>query len=253
MNTQTSTANAVTITDGFDAHDPAASPIRGVDTRFKDGSYFNFTEKLNRQDRTFAVLDLVAGWQKLQKDCQPEYLMQGIGEPRPPQPHVEQKDWPLNLNGVPEHPWRWTRCLYLLDAATGEISTFSSSTVGGRVAIDELRDQISFMRRVRPDAMPVVSLQSKDMPTSFGSTKPRPHFKIKGWKTRGDVGPQGLLTGPQDAGPKFIEPTTAEILNDAIPDDWEPPGEPVQRIVDTSPQKDMARRTTTKRAVAKIR
>jgi hypothetical protein len=216
MSGQAQTQNAVTVADGFDAAelDRTESPIRGVDTRFKDGGYFNFADEIDTEGRGFAVFDLAAGWLKLEKGCSPEYLMHKAGEPKPAQPHVEKEDWPLNLNGQPEHPWRWTRYLYLLDTSTGEISTFSSSTVGGRIGIDELRDQISFMRKVRPDAIPIVSLQSKDMPTSFGGTKPRPYFKILGWKTRTDVAPQQQIAGPKET---FTEPTTEEILNDDLP------------------------------------
>jgi hypothetical protein len=216
MNTQIQ--NGV-VTDGFDAiaQDPTASPIRGVDTRFKDGGYYNFANKIDVRDRRFAVLDFVAGYLKLQKNCPPEYLMQKAGEPRPPQPHVDQKDWPLNPNGVPEHPFKWTRYLYLLDVTTGEISTFSSNTVGGRIAINELSDQIAFMRRVRPDAIPIVALQSRDMPTSHGGTKPRPHFKILGWKTRGDIGSRNLLAGPEQSDGSFAPPTSAEIFHDEVP------------------------------------
>jgi hypothetical protein len=210
MSAQTSTSN-VAVADGFDAIDPTSSPIRGVDTRFKDGAYYNFADKIDVPDRTFAALDFVAGWQKLQKDCPPEYMIQKTGEPRPSQPHVNEKDWPPDLNGVPEHPWKWTRYLYLLDTAAGDISTFLSSTTGGRIAVDELRDQIAFMRRMRPDAIPIVALRSKDMPTQYGSTKPRPHFKILGWKTRDNVGPQQLLTGSKQ---KVDSSTIEEILND---------------------------------------
>jgi hypothetical protein len=220
MNAQTQTANAVTVVDGFDAAelDRTESPIRGVDTRFKDGDYFNFKEQIDVEGRCFAVFDLVAGWQKLEKDSSPQYLMQKAGEPKPAQPHVEKADWPLNFDDQPEHPWKWTRYLYLLDTATGEISTFSSSTIGGRIGIDELRDQIAFMRRVRPDAIPIVALQSKDMPTSFGGTKPRPYFKILGWKTRGDVGPQNLLAGPEQKD-TFDPATSKELLDDEVPFD----------------------------------
>jgi hypothetical protein len=217
MNTQKQ--NAVVVTDGFDAiaQDPTASPVRGVDTRFKDGGYYNFADKIVVRDRGFAVLDFVEGWQKLQKECPPEYLIQKAGEPRAPQPHVDEKDWPLNLNSVPEHPWKWTRYLYLLDVTTGEVSTFSSNTVGGRIGIGELCDQIAFMRRVRPDAIPIVALQSKDMPTNHGGSKARPHFKILGWKTRCDLGPQNLLAAPeQKDAQKVVEPTTEE-LNDELP------------------------------------
>ena len=144
VNTTTSTIAVVTAIDGFDvaAQDPSASPIRGVNVKFKDGDYFSFADKIDVRERTFVVLDRKEGWQFLKKDCPPEYLMRAPNGPRPPQPHVDEAAWPLNLNGKPEHPWKLTRYLYLLDAATGEISTFWTSTIGGRIGIDELTDQM---------------------------------------------------------------------------------------------------------------
>jgi hypothetical protein len=219
MDAQSSHANAVAITDGFDAlaRDPTASPIRGINAKFKDGAYYAFSEQIDVHERGFAVLDRMDGWQKLAEGCPPEYLMQKAGDPRPPQPYVDEKDWPLNFNGVPEHPWKWTHYLHLMDAATGEVTTFWTNTLGGRIAIDELSDQVAIMRRVRPDAIPVVALQSRPMPTRYGGTKPRPYFKILGWKARGSVGPQNLLAATgQDTEQKLL-PATEELLNDELP------------------------------------
>jgi hypothetical protein len=204
------------IVDGFsDGRDPTSSPIRGTSFRFKDGGYFAFADRMDIHNRTFAVFDKLSGWQKLEKDCPAEYLMRQLGEPRPAQPHVDEKDWPLDLNGKPQHPWRWTQYLHLLDTATGEVLTFSTNTIGGRIAIDALTDQVDFMRRVRPGAIPVVALESKDMPTQFGGTKPRPHFGICGWREAG-----GAVEAPQQiAGPTMADvepPTTEEIFNDEI-------------------------------------
>ena len=215
VKTPTSTA-MTTVVDGFDiaASDPSASPIRGVNVKFKDGEYYSFADKLDVRERTFVVLDRREGWQFLQKDCPPEYVMRLPGEPRPPQPHVEKAEWPLNLNGVPEHPWRLCRYLYLLDAATGEISTFWSNTIGGRIAVDELNDQVVFMRRMRPGAHPVVQLRSVPMPTSFGGTKPRPQFKLAGWKQTDGAVEQAQITGPTA---DVVEPTLSEQMDDEIP------------------------------------
>jgi hypothetical protein len=213
INTPSST-KTVTVIDGFsDTRDPAASPIRGNNYKFKDGGYYAFSDRIYVHNRTYAVIDKLAGWQKLAKDCPAEYRMRALGEPRPAQPVVPKEDWPLNLNGVPEHPWRWTQYIYLLDTATGEISTFWTNTIGGRIAIDQLSDQVDFMRRVRPDAIPIVALESRDMPTQFGGTKPRPHFAIRGWKTAGGTVEQSLIAGPI-AG--IVPPTTEEILDDKI-------------------------------------
>jgi hypothetical protein len=243
MSADAENKNAIAIVDGFDlaAADPNASPLRGPGWRFKDGDYVEFSDVVDVEDKTFAVLDRASGWQKLAKDCPPEFLIQRSGAPRPLQPSVPTTEWPLNLNGKPEHPWKWTRYLYLLDVAAGTIATFWSNTVGGRVACDELTDQIAFMRRVRPGAIPLVALESRDMPTSFGGTKPRPYFRILGWRTRGQDGETVLLPAPdRDVTPpvaaeiepvakaktpkvtKLIgtpvkKPTTEEIFSDSLP------------------------------------
>jgi hypothetical protein len=70
MNAQTQ--NVPAIVDGFGASSPTDSPIHGIDVRFKDGGYFNFGEKFDVRNKTFAVLNRVGGWQKLQKECSPE-------------------------------------------------------------------------------------------------------------------------------------------------------------------------------------
>jgi hypothetical protein len=206
--------------DNFDEHDPLANPIRGVGMRFKDGAYVEFAEPINTTSSTFTVLDRGEAWVKLEKDCVPEYKVREPGKPRPPQPHVDKKDWVLDLNKQPAHPWKLTFFLYLLNAITGELSTFWTNTIGGKIALAALSDQISFMRRVRPDAVPIIKLESKSMPTKFGGPKPRPHFNIVRWASRGAAGSQTLLAGPEqkDAGLQKLEPpTTAEHMNDSIP------------------------------------
>ena len=159
--------NALTVTDGFDlaAQDPTASPIRGTNIKFKDGGYYAFADKIDVRDQAYVVLDRRAGWQKLAKDTPPEYLMKNAGEPAPSKPHVDEKDWPKDLNGEPTHPWKWTHYLYLLNEATGEISTFWTNTVGGDIAVGEITDQIAFMRTMRPAAIPVIALEARDFPT----------------------------------------------------------------------------------------
>jgi hypothetical protein len=237
MTENANTANALAVTDGFDiaAQDPTASPIRGVNYKFKDGGYFAFAEEIDVHDQAYVVLDRRVGWQKLAKDTPPEYLMQQPGEPRPPQPHVEEKDWPLNLNGEPEHPWKLTHYLYLLNEKTGEIATFWSNTAGGNIAIGQLSDQVAFMRGMKPGAMPVVALQSRDMPTQYGGTKPRPHFQILRWKMRDATASQQLL--PPEEQLRTVEaPTLSQQMggdkvpwnNDPVIDAPKAPSPPVQ-------------------------
>src|SRR5262249_12442599 len=72
-------------------------------------------------------------------------------------------DWPSDLNGKPEHPWKWTHFIYLMDVTTGEACTFSSNTNGGRAAFRDLTDQIRTMRKMKPGAVPIVALESSIM------------------------------------------------------------------------------------------
>jgi hypothetical protein len=83
-----------------------------------------------------------------------------------------------------------------------------------------LNDQVAFMRQVRPGAIPIIKLESRPMPTSYGGTKPRPYFNIPGWRTRDSiVAPQRLLAVPdqQEAEESFAETTSEEILDDDVP------------------------------------
>lgn len=215
MNDQTQNPNAIVPVDGFSDTDPAQSPLRGTALRFKEEGYYSYGDEIEVEGKSYAVTDRVQGWQKLQRDCPPEYLMKTPGQPRPPQPHVPKEEWPLDLNNKPAHPWKLTWYVYLLDVATGEFSTFWSNTTGGNIAVSELSDQVALMRSVRPGAIPVVALDSRDMPTQFGSTTPRPYFKILGWKSR-DAEPQNLLT----AAPKLTDvdkPSLKEQLADEVP------------------------------------
>ena len=191
MNDQTLPSKIV---DGFDidANDETASPIRGNDMRFKDGDYVVFGEEIDVTGKSYAVIDRRQGWQKLETGCPPEYLMRKLGEPRPLRPHIAEEDWPLDLNGKPAHPYRWTTYLYLLEIGSGQISTFWTNTIGGNRAVGELADQVAFMRQHRPNAIPVVALKARDMPTQYGATKPRPHFEIFGYSERGLESPRQI-------------------------------------------------------------
>jgi hypothetical protein len=190
----------LTIVDGFDADaaDPSSSPIRGSNWRFIDGDYYSFKEPIDVGDESFVVLDILKGWQKLEKGCPPEYSMQLKGEPKPAQPHVDKADWPPGLPGQQAtHPWKWTVFVWLLNTKTGEISTFTTNTTGGHIAVKELSDQVHFMRQMRPGAMPVVALESTIVPNEFRT--PRPRFRILGWRQRSDAGAPAALAGPEQS------------------------------------------------------
>jgi hypothetical protein len=187
--------------DSWDSAGDEISPVRGPNIKFDAGAYFTGKEKTPiEDDKKFIVVDRAEGWQFLKKDCPAEWAMRKTGEPKPEQPIADPSTWPIGLDGKPQHPWRYTLFIYLIDATTGESLTFSSNTTGGRIAIDELTSQIKYMRNMQPGSVPIVTLESRQMTTKFGR-KPRPFFKIAGWKMRDrgdDEQPKMLAAGNGD-------------------------------------------------------
>lgn len=201
------------ITDGWDAtaNDSTASPMKGSGIKFDKGAYYVGREKiLIDRVRQFVAIDVREGWLFLKKDCPAEYVMRAIGGPKPPRPesYNVRSEWPDGLDGRPADPWKYARFLYLLDPLTAEVFTFTSSTNGGRVGIEDLAAQIQLMRGTRPGAVPIVELQSRQMKTKFGTT-PRPFFQVMGWRVKSEEATK-LISDSTD---KDGESDSAETVN----------------------------------------
>ena len=111
-------------------------------------------------------------------------------------PDLDQATWERGLNGDPADPWRDTRYLRLIDPRTGQDFTFVTDTYGGRKAVGDLKSQIANVRFAHPGAVPVVQLGSTMMKTAFG-LKPRPEFKVVGWRNKNNGAVQ-LTARPKD-------------------------------------------------------
>ena len=161
-------------------------------------------------------------------------------------------EWGLTPDKQPRGPYQAQHVLYLFDLKTMDKYTFPTSTVGGRIAVRELRGKIVMMRRLRgQNVYAVVELSDVFMNTQFGGRQ-RPHFIIKRWVRLGsDSGdqvvealPASALSAAQTrealAGfapdnkpteqtkaepelPLVQEPSLAEEMNDEIPDFGAPP------------------------------
>jgi hypothetical protein len=92
--------------------------------------------------------------------------------------------WEPGPNG-PRAPWSISYVTYLIEPSTAKRFTHANSTVGAKIAFDNLSDQIRWMSKLKGDAemRPIVTLGSMLMPTQFGTKKPRPDFTIKGWRS----------------------------------------------------------------------
>jgi hypothetical protein len=205
------------IADGWDAaaNDAAANPMKGSSIKFDNGAYVIGREKtLIDGARQFVAIDVREGWLFLKKDCPAEYDMRAVGGPKPPRPasYSDPSEWPDGLDGKPADPWRYAKFLFLIDPASAEVFTFTSSTTGGRIGLNDLTAQIKLMRSTRPGAVPIVELQSRQMKTKFGM-KPRPFFQVVGWRVKNEEATKLIAdsTDKDDDGAKTVNAYDDEI------------------------------------------
>jgi hypothetical protein len=137
---------------------------------------------------------------------------------------IPESEWEIGLNGEPRPPWQLVHIAYLMNQADAEMFTYINSTIGARIAVEDLAGKVARMRMIkkRPRIRPVVRFRSKPMKTRFSPhPKPRPHFEVVEWR---DLGPEPAapttpIAPPNTAalGAPVQEPTLAEEMNDAIP------------------------------------
>ena len=208
------------VTDGFTVAEKAGnSMIFGKMLKFTIDGKYKVDKADNLPDNTTLVaIDVTTAWVKWQHGKPLEHRITQPGQlhsDRADLPDQDEATWERGLDGAPADPWRDTRYLRLIDPRTGQDYTFVSDTYGGRKAVGDLKSQIANVRFAYPGAVPVVQLASTMMKTAFGP-KPRPEFKVIGWRNKNNAVMQ-LRHGEQNKaseGPhKLIEPP----FNDQIP------------------------------------
>ncbi len=219
----------LTRVDGFDddGGNDSTRVIQGEKWSFtNEGTWVNADEEEIPRNREVVVVDIARVLQKWIDKTPVETRFLASGE----QVDVEQlndacqkSEWSEDLNGKPRGPWQIQNVVYLVDMETMQRFTYPTSTVGGSIAITDLKDAVKLMRRFKGGGIyPVVSLAGKHMNTRFGGRQ-RPHFQIKRWISFGPDGtalpaasPQGLVEH-KAAAHVVKEPTLHEEMDDDIP------------------------------------
>jgi hypothetical protein len=191
-----------TVQDGFTVDEKVGNGlVRGVLTKFLDGVYkANKTETL--PDGTCLIaLDVVTCWVCWKGGKPVEHRVTQPGQTHPDRDDLPDQDeslWEAGLNGEPSDPWRNTRYLYLIHPHTGMRFCFVTDSVGGRMAISNLKDQIANVRYAQPNAVPLVKLSSVPMKTRFGM-KTRPSFEVIEWRGKATGGAPAQITSHAEA------------------------------------------------------
>jgi hypothetical protein len=150
------------------------------------------------------------------QEGQPSYITEKpLPDPDELNRAIPQSTWEKGLNDEPRPPWEHQAVLGLVDPASGQKFIFSTATIGGHIACDELRESVAMMRLLRGEkCVPVVELSEKPMKTKYKMGM-RPHIHITGeWKVLG--GDMSAIP-VQSATPQLSGPISTAANSDPTP------------------------------------
>jgi hypothetical protein len=193
------------------------------------------------------AVDVARVVQKWQNQQPVETIILGPGEKYPniteKNEKTPQSEWEKGEDGQLHGPLQMQHVVYLLNRETMDKYSFPTGTIGGSIAVRDLVDKVTWMRRYRgAHVYPVVVLSDSFMNTRFGGRQ-RPNFIIKRWIAFGEdqqvlpaVAPKALppttvegaldmfaaststaSTQPKTQPKTVSEPSAAEEMNDSIP------------------------------------
>src|SRR5215831_14691902 len=211
------TVNPKSLLDGFEGFNDAVEGVDSPANRLIQGQLVKFTiegtwvtrdgEELSGTLELIAlnVIRVVQRWEEGQpietRVLQPEEKFPNLEELNA---KVPQSEWRQGPDGKLRGPWQAQYLVYLLNSDTAERLTYATSTIGGGIAVRDLVDRVSLMRKFRGEQVyAVVCPSAALMKTRYG-TRPRPHFVIKRWaglSSDGALPPTKplALSGPQTA------------------------------------------------------
>ena len=210
------------MSDGWDDADGTDDRvIQGTLIKCVDGHWTNRDKNAipaGTQLLALATHQLLQHWH----DGQPvETILKKPGEPLPDidelNAKIPQEQWETGLDGKPRPPWQKQHLVYLLDGTNAERFTFINSTVGARIAVENLKDQVKWMRAMRgADVFPVVELSSAPMKTKMGTKNSSRLPRVVGWRRLGDSepGPPGQPPATPAIGKPVAPVSSREALND---------------------------------------
>jgi hypothetical protein len=167
--------------------DGAGRQIQGTLLRYDDKQWFAGKEKTVIPNGTSLIaLGIKAGWKRWENGSVVDFVTEIDGHypKRHELGYDDESAWECGPDDKPADPLKNSREVLLIDPHTCAAYTFCTASVGGRSAVDDLKNAVRNARRVRPGVVPMISLEWQPMPTRFGM-KSKPYFKIIDWSIPG--------------------------------------------------------------------
>ena len=222
----TSTAVAPVGDNPYTAYANAALAhnVTGTLLKFSKGDFLAGQD--NRQiaagTRLIANMDSFAiGWVRWSNGRPTEQLMGRVVDCFKPARRNDLGDndsdlWETSENG-PRDPWQFTNNLVLAAAENGELFTFSTSSLGGRRALENLCQFYGRELARHSNEWPLIELQVdsyQHSDKSRGRIK-HPVFKVVGWIAKdadGSTAPDAPKPAPKLAPAMVVVPVSDEVL-----------------------------------------
>jgi hypothetical protein len=198
---------AVISNDGWDDnyHEEIAEDrvIQGTILRCTDGHWSDRDGRTFPPDTKLLALATTMILQHWQNQTPVQTIVKRPGHPLPSvkelNDRIPESEWETGLDDEPRPPWQSSHVVYLLAEGTAEKFTYVNSTIGARIAVENLRDRVKMMRALRGEAVvPLVTLGNAPMKNRFGQ-KLRPEFRIVSWVELGVS-----IASEQPAAPKAL-------------------------------------------------
>jgi hypothetical protein len=193
--------------------------IRGTRIKCTDGHWSASDGTAVTADMQFVAIGTKQAVQRW-LDGVPSVIEKEPGKPLPDVDElngaIPQDEWDDGIDGKPRPPWQKVWVCYLISIRDGTLFTFINSTIGAKIAVNQLNDRVQVMQALRgANVVPVVTLGSAPMKTSFGQ-KIRPDFKIgDDWRELTSTGLQQIA--PKQIGKPVKPATLKEEPDDCIP------------------------------------
>jgi hypothetical protein len=96
----------------------------------------------------------------------------------------DESEWAVGRDGKPRDPWTMYCSVQMVEMTPphGD-ATFTSTSWGGKLALQDLCGQYGRNRHLYPGGFPVVELVRKSRPSKLYGSIPGPGFEIVGWQT----------------------------------------------------------------------
>lgn len=179
---------------------------------FKKGDWLCGDDEVGEKEYRTEPTEIYYGWQHWRNSTPGPTQMVRIDQlaecpRRDDLGDLDKSKWESAPDGKSKDPWVRTVRMGLVDLETDELYFFTSSSHGGRGAVNDFCAAFDRGRHQFPDQVPIVTLDTESYKHKKFGKVVKPKFTVSRWVTRDGSAPKPIDPGKQ----------IADELNDELP------------------------------------